>query len=78
MEFQREDSQEHIICGLLTVLRWRYIYNGVYPNQDIGSKGAWHGAEIGMVFGTSEFLSQKVGKPNLPSRIITNRDRPLA
>jgi cholinesterase len=38
---------------------WRYIYKGVYPNQDIGSKGAWHGADIGMQFGTSEFLSKK-------------------
>lgn len=38
---------------------WRYIYNGVYPNQDIGSKGAWHGADIGMQFGTSQFLSKK-------------------
>jgi cholinesterase len=39
---------------------WRYLYKGVYPNQDIGSKGAWHGADVGMVFGTSEFLSHKV------------------
>jgi carboxylesterase type B len=38
---------------------WRYLYNGVWPNQDIGSKGAWHGADIGMQFGTSEFLSHK-------------------
>jgi cholinesterase len=38
---------------------WRSIYNGVYPNRDVGSKGAWHGADIGMQFGTSEFLSKK-------------------
>jgi cholinesterase len=39
---------------------WRYVYNAVFPNQDIGSKGAWHGADIGIVFGTQEFLSHEV------------------
>jgi len=42
---------------------WRYIYNGVWPNQDIGSKGAWHGADIGLQFGTTEFLSKKPDTP---------------
>jgi cholinesterase len=60
----------------LSVPAWRYIFNGVYPNsvgttsqgrsaladfdQDIGSKGAYHTAEIAMVFGTTEYLSHKV------------------
>jgi carboxylesterase type B len=39
---------------------WRYVYKAIFPNQDIGSKGAWHGADIGMVFGTQEFLSHEV------------------
>jgi cholinesterase len=38
---------------------WRYLYSGEYPNQNIGFPGAWHGAEIGPVFGTTEFLSRK-------------------
>jgi carboxylesterase type B len=40
---------------------WRYVFNAVFPNSDIGSKGAWHGEDIGMVFGTQEFLSHEVG-----------------
>ena len=36
---------------------WRYVYSGEFPNQDIGVPGSWHGSEIGLVFGTSEFLS---------------------
>jgi cholinesterase len=46
----------------LGVPAWRYIFNGVYPNSDIGSKGAYHTAEISMVFGTTEYLSHKVMK----------------
>jgi cholinesterase len=43
---------------------WRYIYQGEYPNQDIGIPGgAWHGSEIGIVFGTSEFLSHLPDSP---------------
>jgi cholinesterase len=39
---------------------WRYVYAGEWPNQDIGIPGgAWHGSEIGIVFGTTEFLSHK-------------------
>jgi len=36
---------------------WRYLYQGGYPNQDIGIPGAWHTSEIGLVFGTTEFIS---------------------
>jgi carboxylesterase type B len=43
---------------------WRYVYQGVYPNQDIGIPGgAWHGSEIALVFGTSEFLSHLPDSP---------------
>jgi carboxylesterase type B len=38
---------------------WRYVYSGEFPNQDIGVRGAWHGSEIGLVFGTSELLSHR-------------------
>jgi cholinesterase len=38
---------------------WRYLYSGEYPNQNIGFPGAWHGSEIGPVFGTTELLSRK-------------------
>jgi carboxylesterase type B len=38
---------------------WRYLYAGEWPNQQLGAccpgvKGAWHGAEIALVFGTTE------------------------
>jgi cholinesterase len=39
---------------------WRYLSSMVFPNSDIGSKGAWHGADIGYVFGTQVFLSKQV------------------
>lgn len=38
---------------------WRYVYAGEFPNQDIGAEGAYHGAELAMVFGTSEHMSSK-------------------
>ena len=36
---------------------WRYLYSGDWPNTDIGVRGAWHMAEIPMVFGTTEYMS---------------------
>jgi cholinesterase len=39
---------------------WRYLFKGIYPNTDIGSKGAYHTAEIPMVFGTTSSYSHKV------------------
>jgi cholinesterase len=36
---------------------WRYLYSGDWPNMDIGVRGAWHLAEIALVFGTTEFMS---------------------
>jgi cholinesterase len=36
---------------------WRYLYAGDWPNTDIGIRGAWHMAEIPIVFGTTEFMS---------------------
>ena len=44
---------------------WRYLYKGVYPNTDIGSTGAYHTAEISMVFGTTASFSHKVSQPFL-------------
>jgi hypothetical protein len=43
---------------------WRYVYAGEYPNQEIGFDGAWHGSEIGMVFGTSEYHSRRANTPD--------------
>jgi len=45
---------------------WRYVYTGEYPNQDIGIPGAWHGSEIGLVFGTTEFSSRR---PDIPEEV---------
>jgi cholinesterase len=43
---------------------WRYLYQGEYPNQDIGVPGgAWHTAEIGIAFGTSEWASRIPDSP---------------
>lgn len=42
---------------------WRYVYAGEFPNQDIGIPGAWHGSEIGLVFGTTEYLSRLLDTP---------------
>jgi cholinesterase len=42
---------------------WRYLYAGEYPNQNISIPGAWHTAEIGIVFGTSEYLSRRPDTP---------------
>jgi cholinesterase len=39
---------------------WRYLFKGVYPNTDIGSKGAYHTAEIPMAFGTTASFSRLV------------------
>ncbi|KAF1815958.1 alpha/beta-hydrolase [Eremomyces bilateralis CBS 781.70] len=42
---------------------WRYRYYGEYDNQDIGVKGAWHGSELAMVFGTAELTSKEPNSP---------------
>lgn len=55
------------------VKAYRYLYAGEWPNQDIAPKaGAWHGSEIGMVFGSVEYqqqffgdmIGQKISYPN--------------
>jgi carboxylesterase type B len=41
---------------------WRYRYAGDFPNMNItleeGTGGSWHGAEVGLVFGTTEGASK--------------------
>jgi cholinesterase len=45
------------------VKAWRYLYAGEWPNQMIApNAGAWHGSEIGMVFGSIEYQQQFYGK----------------
>jgi cholinesterase len=45
------------------VKAWRYLYAGEWPNQMIApGAGAWHGSEIGMVFGSIEYQQQFYGK----------------
>jgi cholinesterase len=44
---------------------WRYLYAGEWPNQQLGTrclgvKGAWHGAEIALVFGTSSGARERI------------------
>jgi len=46
------------------VTAYRYLYSGEFPNQSLGSccpnaEGAWHGAEIALIFGTTEFKADK-------------------
>jgi cholinesterase len=44
---------------------WRYRYFGDWPNQNIssnGDPGAYHGSELGMVWGTTQAMSG--GVPN--------------
>jgi len=38
---------------------WRYVYAAEFPNQDIGVRGAWHGADIGQQFGASEYITKR-------------------
>jgi cholinesterase len=45
---------------------WRYVYTGEYPNSDIGIPGAYHGSEIGLVFGTTEYNSRR---PDIPEEV---------
>jgi cholinesterase len=45
------------------VKSWRYLYSGEWPNQMIAPEaGAWHGSEIGMVFGSTEYQQQFYSK----------------
>jgi cholinesterase len=45
---------------------WRYVYAGEWPNMDTGIPGAWHGSEIGLVFGSTEFSSHR---PDIPAEV---------
>jgi len=41
------------------VKAWRYLFAGDFPNQKLADgAGAFHGSEIGMAFGTTEFQQQ--------------------
>jgi carboxylesterase type B len=45
------------------VKSWRYLYAAEWPNQLIAPKaGAWHGSEIGAVFGSTEYQQEFYGK----------------
>jgi hypothetical protein len=42
---------------------WRYLFAGEFPNHTLGpccpnAQGAWHGAELGLIFGTVESRGQ--------------------
>jgi cholinesterase len=45
------------------VSAWRYLYAGEWPNQDIGIPGAYHTAEIPLIFGTTELFSRRPDTP---------------
>lgn len=64
------------------VKAYRYLYAGEWPNQDIAPKaGAWHGSEIGMVFGSIEYqqqffgnmIGQKISYPNTDAQKILEK-----
>jgi carboxylesterase type B len=47
---------------------WRYLYAGEWPNQTLGPccpgvKGAWHGAEIALIFGSTELKKKGADTP---------------
>jgi carboxylesterase type B len=47
---------------------WRYLYAATWPNQQLGSccpnvKGAWHGSEIALIFGTTELKKKGADLP---------------
>jgi len=45
------------------VKAWRYLYAGDWPNQFLApGAGAWHGSEISMAFGTTEYTQQFFGE----------------
>jgi cholinesterase len=51
------------------------VYAGEYPNLDIGFPGAYHGSEIGLVFGTTEFSSRR---PDIPAEVeMSNKVRDI-
>jgi cholinesterase len=59
------------------VKAWRYLYSGEWPNQEIAKgAGAWHGSEIGMVFGSIEYqqayysklTDQNISFPDTPDQ----------
>lgn len=55
-----------IIAGSRTMAglpAWHYTYAGTWPNQDIGTGGAYHTSDNGMVFGTHEIITRRRGLP---------------
>ncbi|KAF2674097.1 alpha/beta-hydrolase [Microthyrium microscopicum] len=44
---------------------WRYSYAGDYPNQNTAAdvSGPWHGSEIGLIFGTTQFTRKSPDSP---------------
>jgi carboxylesterase type B len=45
------------------VRSWRYLYGGEWPNLSIApGAGAWHGSEIGMHMGTTEYQQRYYNK----------------
>ncbi|KAF2401659.1 alpha/beta-hydrolase [Trichodelitschia bisporula] len=63
----------------LGVPAWRYLYSGSFPNNGLGpcctaAKGAWHGAEIALIFGTTELKNKGQDTPNEAKLSKTLRD----
>jgi cholinesterase len=64
------------------VKAYRYLYAGEWPNQEIAPKaGAWHGSEIGMVFGSVEYqqqffgdmIGQRISYPNTEAQKVLEK-----
>jgi carboxylesterase type B len=61
------------------VKAWRYLFAGEFPNHTLGpccpnSDGAWHGSELGLIFGTTESRGQGKDTDNEKKLAKTLRD----
>ncbi|KAK2812221.1 hypothetical protein FQN50_001579 [Emmonsiellopsis sp. PD_5] len=52
------------------VKAWRYQYAATWPNSEIGVVGAYHAAELGVVFGTTEFYPE----PDTPEGVAFGKE----
>ncbi|KAK2772240.1 hypothetical protein FQN53_004676 [Emmonsiellopsis sp. PD_33] len=52
------------------VKAWRYQYAATWPNSEIGVVGAYHAAELGVVFGTTELYPE----PDTPEGVAFGKE----
>ncbi|KAF1984985.1 alpha/beta-hydrolase [Aulographum hederae CBS 113979] len=54
---------------------WRYLYSGQFPDQNLGPafagvQGAWHGAELAELFGTTELKNRRTGEKSTANELV--------